>query len=365
MQACNPVQDFRRAVYHSGAVTEPFHSRTCQPLPRLNLIATVSRSVIVLATLGGSLRGQTSSSADAPGVGFRIVRTSKLDGPIAMWYPAQQSRRAPAMTVDDYLRAGADTHRLAAIRSDFLVGIARSYAGARGVAVEGPTVPPLPDSVARALLDFHGRAARGAKPLAGRFPTVIFTIPLGSTGAANVNLIAEDFASRGYVVVSGPPVTAAPGTSFTDYLRMIRANVAALYDATIREPNVDRSRVVALDPTGAVALWLEGERKRWRGIIAFDEQPFEPEIRDAIAAAAGSISTSVLYVPLADPAPNGALLAQLTRVDRVDAVIPGARHGLLSAYTAHFKQQLGQPVPPEYAEAMRRMREFLSRIRSP
>jgi len=279
-----------------------------------------------------------------------------------MWYPARSSSRARAMTVEDYLRAGIDTTRIAAIRADFLVGIARSYGGARGLA-SGPAVPELPDSVARALLDFSGRAVRDAKRIDGKFPAVIFTIPLGGTGAANVNLIAEELAGLGFVVVSGPPVIAPPGTSFIDYLRMIRANVDALHDATIRVAGVDRSKIIALDPTGAVALWLEAERKRWRAMIAFDEQPFEADIRDAIVRSAGRISTSLLYFPLDEPAPNADVIRQLTRVERVDATIPGARHGLLSSYTAHFRRQLGQ-ASPEYDEALRRMREFLIRVRA-
>lgn len=315
----------------------------------------IAVSQLTVAALGAQ------PAATGGAVGFRIIRPSTSATVIAMWYPAERSSRAEAMTIEDYLTAEIPADRLASVRADFLDGIARSYASARGLPT-GPKVPYLPDSVASALMTLRTNVVRDATPLPGRHPVLLFIMPMGSTGAANGHFIAQEIASHGYVVVSGPPVNVPRGTSMEELMRQVRSTAEALYDAVVRLPNVDPAQLVALDPTGSTALLMEAERKRWHAVIVFDEVPFEPQARDALTRAAGSIATSLLYFPLDDPAPNDEVFNRLTRVRRTDAVIPGAQHGLLSSYGAHFRRGLGD-VPREYDAAMAKIVEFLRAVR--
>ncbi|HEX6053116.1 MAG TPA: hypothetical protein VFZ21_27800 [Gemmatimonadaceae bacterium] len=246
----------------------------------------IAASQLTVAALGAQ------PAAISGAVGFRIIRPSTPTTAIAMWYPAERTSRAEAMKLEDYLTAEVPADRLATVRADFLDGIARSYAGARGLPT-GPKVPYLPDSVASALMSLRTNVVRDATPLPGRRPVLFFIMPMGSTGAANGHFIAQEIASLGYVVVSGPPVNVPRGTSTGEYMRQVKSTAETLYDAVVRLPNVDPTQLVALDPTASTALLMEAERKRWHGVIVFDEVPFEPETRDALTRAAGSISTSL------------------------------------------------------------------------
>ena len=261
------------------------------------------------------------------------------------------------MTTNDYLTADLGANRQSG-GAEFMTGIARSYGGARGIP-SGPRVPDLPDSVARATLEMQTRAFRDATAAPGRYPVIVFMIPLGGTGASDSFLLAERLAAHGNIVVSGaPPSGVAPGTSFEDYLDLIKQSAHRVTEAALQLPGVDSLRAFAVDPTGSTALVLEHERARFAGVVAFDEMPFGDRRRQVLQQSFPTLRAHVLYVPLGDPSPNAQLIALIPPTRIATLVIPGARHGLLSPWGAYFQAQMGNRVEG-YETAVNRVLRFV------
>lgn len=112
------------------------------------------------------------------------ARTGERARPIrvSIWYPAQASDAKP-LTFGDYARGEE----------------------AQIFALEGRV--PLSDEQRAKMLALPGRAVRDAKPVAGRFPLILYS--LGSSAPAHVT--PEYLASHGYVVVQSPRLGAYAG----------------------------------------------------------------------------------------------------------------------------------------------------------
>lgn len=291
-------------------------------------------------------------------VGFRSVPDSQRPPGLAVWYPAVATPGARTMTPRDYLAYSVDT-TLPGSRRTFMAGIARSYAGTKGIP-SGPAVPDLPDSVARDFLSLHTSATLNAVAAPGRFPAVIFTIPLGGTGAADNFPLAEELAAQGTVVVSGPPLGTLPAnTSLDEYLKLIIASARRVLDGALGQSAVDRSRVIALDPSGSAALMLQIEHPRFRGAIVFDEMPFVDSHRVAIEQASKTLDLRILYFPLGDPPPNEAVMSRFPSERLTTARIPGASHGLMAPIGALF-QRRASGSSPAYDVAVARILDFVA-----
>ena len=188
-------------------------------------------------------------------------------------------------------------------------------------------------------------------------------MPRGGTGAADQFLLAEALAARGVIVVSGQPLGSVPdGTAADDFMDLLEESAGRALDAGLALPGVDSSRVIAFDVTGSTALMMQIERPRFAAAVAFDEMPFSDRHRTALERSAANLRLRVLHFPLGAPAPNAALFSKLPRVTSVE--IPGATHGLMSAWGTFFKRQLHGDTRL-YDTALSRILKFIDSVRGP
>jgi dienelactone hydrolase len=135
-----------------------------------------------------SSRAVTGGARDA--VHPRPIRTY-------LWYPAETSRRAEALTFGRYASLADDDIWPAEIAGDLREQL--RYAN-------GPLARSLPAASFAALLERPMRAIENAEPLAGPFPLVVIGLGLYYESPITFAATAEYLAGRGFVVATAPLV---------------------------------------------------------------------------------------------------------------------------------------------------------------
>jgi hypothetical protein len=251
-------------------------------LPRARSIAA---AFVALAITSREMVAQSPFWAGlAPGsyaVGYRVVDTNDVtrsfpreDGTIGarpvrlyIWYPAAHGTgaRLPlrALALDEPARDGP--YRLSDTSA-----FARAFVRIRSGPAMGPSIT---DAEADRLLATAMYARRGATPVAGRFPLVLFA----PASPATMPVTAELLASRGYVVIGSDRKDnhSIQSLAFTPNPESIAAESGDLEFALgaargMRSVDASRVAVVGYSSSGIANLEFAAHSRAVRAVVVFD-----------------------------------------------------------------------------------------------
>src|SRR5215212_7977840 len=154
---------------------------------RARILRRMLGAIVLAATLWGNLDGAPRSGERA-----RPIRVS-------VWYPAAASDAAP-LTFGDYADMAAGETRFGPLTDE-------QKRRGEDALFSAPLLNTVTREQRARLRTMRSRAVRDAKPAAGRFPLILYS--LGSAALAHVT--PEYLASHGYVVVQAPRAGASAG----------------------------------------------------------------------------------------------------------------------------------------------------------
>jgi hypothetical protein len=181
----------------------------------LRLIRSATFALVAIAILPALAQTDTAVFGLEPGehaVGFQLLedqdgsrvvtggaRGTAHPRPIRtyLWYPAEASRRAEALTFGGYASLADDDIWPAEIAGELREQL--KYAN-------GPLARALPAASFAALLERPMRAVENAEPLNGPFPLVVIGLGLYYESPITFATTAEYLAGRGFVVATAPLV---------------------------------------------------------------------------------------------------------------------------------------------------------------
>ncbi|MGB9990112.1 dienelactone hydrolase family protein [Massilia sp. SM-13] len=179
-----------------------------------------------------------------------------------VWYPAQKSGKR--VSYGDYFNLNITADQFGMPAAEI-----RKAAEVRLQDVAGQTSA----AVASAELAAPMLAVRDAKPVAGKFPVVIYA-PSFSAGAAENAELCEYLASHGYVVIASPSMGAAT-RSMTDNLEGIEAQAADIafligYAHTLPQADLGKLAVAGFSWGGISNVFVAARDSRVKALVNLD-----------------------------------------------------------------------------------------------